>query len=72
MQDVIILEAQHHEACSTQQGVARELGWGSREVGSTIGFDDQARLFTEEVDDVRPQGLLPAELGPFEPAAAQQ
>jgi hypothetical protein len=52
MQDVIILEAQHHEAGSTQQGVVRELTARCWEVGGSIGFDIQASLFAEKVNDI--------------------
>ena len=70
-QDQVIGKPENHESRirkpSIPAAVTRRLG----EVRATIGFDDEARLLAEEIDDKGSDGMLASELGAHDLSAAQ-
>jgi hypothetical protein len=59
-QYLVVPEAQHCKALVLQPCVTPYIA-GAAIVLPSIGFDDQARTEVHEVNDIRPDGLLPAE-----------
>ena len=45
-----------------EESITRPIAVGTSEVNSTVDLDDERSLGAEEVDDVRPDGVLTAKL----------
>jgi len=58
VEDLVVGKTQDGQAAGTQEGIALTIPHRRREVRSTVGFDDEARRFAEEVDDEWAQRLL--------------
>jgi hypothetical protein len=63
VQDFVVRQTKHGEACGREPSVAAAVARWSGEVRSAICFEHEARFFAEEVDDEWSDGMLSAELG---------
>ena len=74
LEDLLVGDAQDRETGGAEEGVAVGVALGDAgfAVIVAIGFDHQASLFAEEVDDEVAQRLLASELGPSEAPPAKQ
>jgi hypothetical protein len=72
LEDVLIRDAKDREASGDEPCVALRVSLDLPFMDGAIRLHDQGGLFAEEVDDERPNRLLPAELEASEPAPAQE
>lgn len=61
-QHLMVPETQHPKACCLQKRLAACIRLNLQGMLPTIEFNDQPPIETDKIDDVRPYGLLPAEL----------
>jgi hypothetical protein len=71
VQDFVVRQTKHGEACGREPSVAAAVARWSGEVRSAICFEHEARFFAEEVDDEWSDGMLSAELGLHDTSGAQ-
>jgi len=71
VQDFVVRHMKHDEVSSGKPSVAAAVAGWSGEMGSAICFNNEARLFAEEVDDEGSDGMLSAELGLHDTSGAQ-
>jgi hypothetical protein len=67
-----ILEAEHRKPGFGHHGVSDAVVLSRRIVVGTVKLDDKARILTEEVREVGPQGLLASKLRADQTSPAQQ
>jgi hypothetical protein len=62
-QDQVIGKPENHEPRSSKPSIPAAVAWRPGEVRGTIGFDDEACLLAEEVDDKWSDRMLASEFG---------
>lgn len=70
-QHLMVTETQHPKACCQQKRLAARILLNLHGMLPTIKLNDQSSIETHKIDDVRPYGLLPAELESIQPTVAQ-
>lgn len=70
-QDQVIGQAENHKPRSSKPSIPAAVTHGPGEVGGSIGFDDEASLLAEEVDDKWSDGMLASKFGAHDLSAAQ-
>jgi hypothetical protein len=71
VEDEAVLETQDSESCRREPTVTDQVMAWCRKVRDAIGFDDEARILGEEVDDEGAEWVLPAKLYAVEPASTE-
>jgi hypothetical protein len=62
-QDQVIGEAENHKPRSSKPSIPTAVTQGPGEVWGSIGFDDEASLLAEEIDDKWSDRMLASEFG---------
>lgn len=70
-QHLMVPETQHSKACCLQKHLAPRIRLNLQSMVAAIKLNDQPSIETDKIDDVRSDGLLPAELESIQPAVAQ-
>jgi hypothetical protein len=70
-QDQVIRETENHKPRSNKPSIPAAVTHRPGEVRGTIGFDDEARLLAEEVDDKWSDRMLASEFGAHDLSAPQ-
>ena len=71
VEDFVVGQTKHDQACSGKPSVAAAVARWSGEVRSAICFDHEARFLAKGIDDEWSDGMLSTELGLHDLPAAQ-
>ena len=63
VQDQMVGQTKDDKAGGRKPSIATAVAQGPWEVRSAIGFDDEACILAEEIDDKRSDGMLTAKFG---------
>ena len=72
VQDQMVGQTKNDKAGGSKPSIATAVAQGPWKVRGTIGFNDEACILAEEIDDKRFDGMLTAEFGPHDLPASEE